>query len=94
MGCGVWCSARPVLAEPEIAVASLRLQLPEGSVKAEVFEQTPGQRRPVVLVLHGAGGTLLDGPEMRRIARALAAEGNAVYLVHYFDRTGTLVACG
>ncbi len=42
-----------------------------------------------ILVLHGAGGTLFDGPEMRRMALRLAAEGNAVYLLHYFDRTGS-----
>jgi dienelactone hydrolase len=41
-------------------------------------------------VLHGAGGMLGDGPEMRRMARALADAGNAVYLIHYFNRTGTL----
>jgi carboxymethylenebutenolidase len=45
-----------------------------------------------VVVLHGAGGTLFDGPEMRRVSRHLAESGNAVYLVHYFDRTGTLFA--
>ena len=45
-----------------------------------------------ILVLHGAGGTLLDGPEMRRKADSLAAAGNTVYLVHYFNRTGSLVA--
>ena len=47
---------------------------------------------PVILVLHGAGGTWLDGPEMRRVARQLAEAGNTVYLVHYFNRTGTLAA--
>ncbi len=45
-----------------------------------------------ILVLHGAGGTLLDGPEMRRKADSLAAAGNTVYLVHYFNRTGSFVA--
>ncbi len=89
---GMFCLAASGLgAEPTLAVSTIRLQLPHGNVKAEVFEQTGKQRRPVVLVLHGAGGTLLDGPEMRRVARALAADGNAVYLLHYFDSTGTLV---
>jgi dienelactone hydrolase len=49
-------------------------------------------KHPSILVLHGAGGTLLDGPEMRRVARQLAEAGNTVYLVHYFNRTGTMVA--
>jgi dienelactone hydrolase len=47
-------------------------------------------KHPAILVLHGAGGTLLDGPEMRRVARQLAEAGNTVYLVHYFNRTGTV----
>ncbi len=78
-------------AEPAIASSTIRLQLPGGTVRAEVFEQAERRKRPAVLVLHGAGGTLLDGPEMRRVARALAADGDAVYLLHYFDSTGTLV---
>ena len=35
---------------------------------------------------------LFDGPEMRRVARHLAAAGNSVYLLHYFNRTGTVFA--
>ncbi len=44
------------------------------------------------VVLHGAGGILLDGPKMRRIARSLAENGYDVSLIHYFERTGTLFA--
>jgi dienelactone hydrolase len=54
------------------------------------YATSTGSKRPAILVLHGAGGTLLDGPEMRRVARQLAEAGNTVYLVHYFDRTGTI----
>jgi len=75
-----------------VQLSSVDLRTGSGVVRAEVFEQGNGRRKPVVLVLHGAGGTLLDGPEMRRVARYLAASGNAVFLVHYFDRTGTLFA--
>ncbi len=35
---------------------------------------------------------IFDGPEMRRVARSLAAKGNDVYVVHYFESTGTLFA--
>lgn len=35
---------------------------------------------------------LFDGPEMRRVSRHLAAAGNSVYLLHYFNRTGTVFA--
>ena len=39
-----------------------------------------------VIALHGAGGNVSG---MERYASVLAAEGFAVYLLHYFDRTGT-----
>jgi carboxymethylenebutenolidase len=41
---------------------------------------------PAVIALHGAGGNVSG---MERFATMLAAEGFAVYLLHYFDRTGT-----
>jgi len=73
---------------------SVRVQLPTsaGPVPAELFQPQGESKRPAILVLHGAGGTILDGPEMRRVARYLAAEGNAAYVLHYFNRTGTTVA--
>ena len=79
-------------AAESIARSKVRLQISGGEIAAEVFEQAGTRKRPVVVVLHGAGGTLLDGAEMRRVARALAADGNAVYVLHYFGRTGTIVA--
>jgi dienelactone hydrolase len=41
---------------------------------------------PSVIALHGAGGNVSG---MERYASTLAAAGFAVYLLHYFDRTGT-----
>ena len=41
---------------------------------------------PAIIALHGAGGNV-SGVE--RYASMLAAEGFAVYLLHYFDRTGS-----
>jgi len=41
---------------------------------------------PAVIALHGAGGNISG---MERYATMLAAEGFCVYLLHYFDRTGT-----
>jgi carboxymethylenebutenolidase len=41
---------------------------------------------PAVVALHGAGGGVSG---MERYAAALAAEGFAVYLLRYFDRTAT-----
>lgn len=48
--------------------------------------ETPNGPTPVVVALHGAGGNVSG---MERYASALAAQGFAVYVLHYFDRTGT-----
>jgi carboxymethylenebutenolidase len=53
----------------------LRAYLPEGA----------HARVPAVVALHGAGG---DVSGMERYAGMLAAQGFAVYVLHYFDRTG------
>lgn len=89
----IW-SAAPIHAAStnEIAHSKVNLRLPSGVITADLFEPRAGRPRAVVLVLHGAGGMLLDGPEMRRVARHLAADGNAAYVLHYFERTGTLFA--
>jgi dienelactone hydrolase len=79
-------------AEARVSVSKVLLQISTGSIPAELFEQAGAAQRPAILVLHGAGGLLFDGPEMRRVAQALAADGNAVYLLHYFRPTGTLAA--
>ncbi len=42
-------------------------------------------RVPAVIALHGAGGSLSG---MEPYASLLASHGFAVYLLHYFDRTG------
>lgn len=79
-------------AQDPVTASKVTLRTASGPIRAEVFEPASAADRPAIVVLHGAGGTLLDGPEMRRVARHLAAAGNAVYLVHYFNRTGTLFA--
>ncbi|MBZ5665891.1 MAG: dienelactone hydrolase family protein [Acidobacteriia bacterium] len=48
--------------------------------------ETPSVPLPTVVALHGAGGNVSG---MERYASALAAQGFAVYVLHYFDRTGT-----
>lgn len=48
--------------------------------------ETPDTPLPAVVALHGAGGNVAG---MERYASALAAQGFAVYVLHYFDRTGT-----
>ncbi len=44
---------------------------------------------PAVIALYGAGGGVSG---MERYAGMLAAQGFAVYLLHYFDRTGNVSA--
>ena len=50
---------------------------------------TPGLRFPAVIGLHGSGGGYSS---MAEPAGMLAAHGFAVYVLHYFDRTGTTEA--
>lgn len=45
-----------------------------------------GQRFPAVIGLHGSGGGY---PVVEAPARILATQGFVVYVLHYFDRTGT-----
>lgn len=83
--------AGAALSDPVI-VSHTALRAGGATVAADVFAPKTGGNGRSIVVLHGAGGTLFDGPEMRRVARALAASGYAVYVVHYFDRTGTIFA--
>lgn len=64
------------------------------SITVEVFSPASAGRRPGIIVLHGAGGLLLDGPAIRRVARALAVSGSEAFVVHYFERTGNIYASG
>lgn len=80
------------IADDSIAVTKTTLRAGGREISAEVFAPRAAAAAPAIIVLHGAGGTLFDGPEMRRVARYLAEAGNAVYVVHYFEATGTLFA--
>ncbi|MBA3961289.1 MAG: dienelactone hydrolase family protein [Chthoniobacterales bacterium] len=61
-------------------------------VLVDVYRPTAAGRHTPILVLHGAGGMLFDGPEMSRVAAQLARAGFEAYQVHYFDRTHTWYA--
>ncbi len=50
-----------------------------------------GKRFPAVIGLHGSGG---GHDRMSEPAQMLAQQGFAVYVLHYFDRTGTAYADG
>jgi dienelactone hydrolase len=52
-----------------------------------------GPRSPRTIIMqYGATGASVDAPPMHQFARALAATSEMVYVLHYFDRTGTITA--
>lgn len=87
-------SAWPFMASaadaPPVTVSTLSMQSGGRRIYIDKYATSGSGRHPAILVLHGAGGTLADGPAMRRVARQLAEAGNTAYLVHYFNRTGTI----
>ena len=61
-------------------------------IEVDHFEPKKGAvAKGAAVVLYGAGGMIFDGPRIRRVAQALAEDGYDVSLIHYFNRTGTLV---
>jgi dienelactone hydrolase len=61
-------------------------------ITVEIYRPEAAEKLPGVLLLHGAGGMFMDGPAIRRFARALAQNGFEAVVVHYFERTGTVFA--
>jgi dienelactone hydrolase len=60
------------------------------SIRLDAYlPDSPTAPLPAVIALYGAGGNVAG---MERYAGVLAAQGFAVYLLHYFDRTGTQYA--
>jgi dienelactone hydrolase len=60
------------------------------SIRLDAYlPDSPTAPLPAVIALYGAGGNVSG---MERYAGVLAAQGFAVYLLHYFDRTGTQYA--
>ena len=87
-------SSSSAAAPGEAAARPENLSFESGGRKIRADRYSPagtGSQRTVI-VLHGAGGTLFDGPSMKRVARSLAEAGDTVYLLHYFNRTGTIGA--
>ena len=62
------------------------------NIRADRYSPTGTRSGRTIIVLYGAGGMVFDGPSMRRVARALTDAGDTVYLLHYYNRTGTIVA--
>lgn len=60
------------------------------SITVQQFLPTASGRYPAVLALHGSGGIHEGWAEQP--ARLMAGQGYAVFVVHYFERTGTVWA--
>ena len=58
-------------------------------IRIDAFIPNSANTVPAVVALHGSTG-INDALASDRPARLLAAEGYAVFLLHYFDRTGTV----
>jgi len=72
---------------PTVSQSQLAFQSGGKPIRLDAYlPQTLDGPVPAVIALHGAGGNISG---MERYASVLAAEGFAVYLLHYFDRTGT-----
>jgi dienelactone hydrolase len=90
-----WPSIMTFAAESNhLTVSKISAQSGGHRIRIDKYATPQTAKHPAILVLHGAGGTLLDGPEMRRVARQLAQSGHTVYLLHYFNRTGTIFGFG
>jgi dienelactone hydrolase len=70
-------------------ITKSQLTFESGSKPIRIDAYIPGAKGtflPTVIALHGAGG---DPTGSERFAAQLAEQGFAVYVLHYFDRTGT-----
>ena len=56
------------------------------SIRVNAYAPAESTSLPAVLALHGSGGNVQG---MHRYASLLAEQGFAVFVLHYFDRTGT-----
>lgn len=86
--------AAPAAGEVKVEIAEKRWSYESGgrTIRVDTFLSAGERRCPAVLVLYGSGGALLGKGEMVKVSRRLAERGMAAFLVHYFQRTGTVVA--
>jgi dienelactone hydrolase len=75
---------------PTVAQSELRFESGGRSIRLDAYlPDNASAPLPAVIALYGAGGNVSG---MERYASVLATQGFAVYLLHYFDRTGTKLA--
>ncbi len=61
-------------------------------ISVDVFG--PKNARKKVVVLHGAGGMMFDGGQVKELARVLAERDIEAYVVNYFNRTNDWFVLG
>lgn len=78
------------IATGEAAVTESRGSYSSGGRKIVVEQYVSDQpgKRPALILLHGSAGVLFPGLDLRKRAHDLAAKGYAVFLPHFFNRTG------
>jgi carboxymethylenebutenolidase len=75
---------------PPIARSQLSFRSGSRPIRLDAYlPETNGSPVPAVVALYGSGG---DVSGMSELATMLAAQGFAVFVLHYFDRTGTTQA--
>jgi carboxymethylenebutenolidase len=77
----------PQIQSAGISQSQLTFESGGKSIRLDAYLPEEADRSlPAVVALYGAGGNVSG---MERYAAVIAAQGFAVYLLHYFDRTGT-----
>jgi dienelactone hydrolase len=74
---------------PTISKSKLTFQSGGKPIRLDAYLPETSSLSPAVIALYGSGGGVSG---MERYASTLAEQGFAVYLLHYFDRTGTTYA--
>jgi len=85
-----------VAAQPATGIKESKASYQSGGRKIRVDTFLPAGEgtHPAVLVLYGSGGAVLGKGDMNDFARKLAAQGMAAYLIHYLNRTGSIMETG
>jgi carboxymethylenebutenolidase len=74
---------------PSVTQSELTFKSGAKLIRLDAYLPETSGPRPCVIALHGAGGNVAG---MDRYASALAAQGFAVYILYFFDRTSTVYA--
>ncbi|HSH39661.1 MAG TPA: alpha/beta fold hydrolase, partial [Chthoniobacterales bacterium] len=57
-------------------------------ILVDEFPSAKPGKRPAIILLHGSAGLLFPGLDLRQRARDFSERGYAVFLPHFFNRTG------